>query len=440
MRLAAAVILLLATTSPAAAEDTCATDDTSAEALFDAAVCHEQARSIGAAIQHYEMLRRTHAKDALAPKALVAVGRLYAQIAWYREAAEAYEEYAKKYATEPDAFDALSEAVLYRKGLGDHEQAIKDTNDFIKLFGKKDPAAAADAFFSLTSIYDAQGEPDLVVAHLRKYLEKHAAHGGEDRVVIAYAKIGAVLWAGSCSAAASAGSCVAWKRAKPPTCGEPRAILDPIARDAKQVKQAKTALRAAVKAFESSKSSDPAARYHDAQARLLLVEGDYEAVLGMSGPKKGDPKKLAAWYEDAAQAGAKVIAAYEAIIAVGDPATAIAATARMGQIPRHLAQVLTGVPPPAAVKTDEDRAAYCAALGELAAPLDRAARNAFEACVQVSANLDWWSASTDVCERELGAIDPATYPLATEVRPAPATALAITSLEGALPYPDQNQK
>ena len=48
----------------------------------------------------------------------------------------------------------MNDAVLYRKGIGDDEKAIEDTKYFIKTFGRKKTQDAANASFSLTSIYE----------------------------------------------------------------------------------------------------------------------------------------------------------------------------------------------------------------------------------------------------------------------------------------------
>ncbi len=52
----------------------------------------------------------------------------------------------------------MSDAVFFRKGIGDDGKAIEDTKYFIKTFGQKKPQEAANAMFSLTSIYEKQGD------------------------------------------------------------------------------------------------------------------------------------------------------------------------------------------------------------------------------------------------------------------------------------------
>ena len=71
----------------------------------------------------------------------------------------------------------MSDAVFYRKGIGDDDKAIADTKYFIDTFGTKKPTEAADAAFSLTSIYEKQGDNDAVIKHLAR-LHPHVGHQG----------------------------------------------------------------------------------------------------------------------------------------------------------------------------------------------------------------------------------------------------------------------
>src|SRR5690606_399051 len=119
----------------------------------------------------------------LSAKALARIGKAYGDIAFYDQSAAKLEEYAKKYAGEKDAYDAMSDAVFYRKGIGDDAKAIENTKYFIKTFGKKKPAEAANAHFSLTSVYEKQGDKDVVVKHLRDYIRTYGTKGGADRLV-----------------------------------------------------------------------------------------------------------------------------------------------------------------------------------------------------------------------------------------------------------------
>lgn len=47
--------------------------------------------------------------------------------------------------------------MFYRKALGDDRAAIDDTHYFVKQYGAKHPREAAEAFWSLTPLYERQG-------------------------------------------------------------------------------------------------------------------------------------------------------------------------------------------------------------------------------------------------------------------------------------------
>src|SRR5205823_3175417 len=109
-----------------------------------------------------------------------------------------------EFAGEKDAYEAMSEAVFYRKGIGDDQKpkctskqpcdAVTDTEYFIDTFKTKKPQEAANAMFALTTVYEKQNDSDKVIRHLHDYLHQFGDKGGADRVVIAHAKIGNILW------------------------------------------------------------------------------------------------------------------------------------------------------------------------------------------------------------------------------------------------------
>ena len=141
----------------------------------------------------FNLLKKYYPNSKITARATARLGKAYGDIAFYDRAAEKLEKYAKKYAGEKDAHDAMSDAVFYRKGIGDDAKAIEDTKYFIKTFGTKKPAEAANAAFSLTSIYEKQGDKDAVIKHLREYIHTFGGKGGADKLVIAHAKIGQIL-------------------------------------------------------------------------------------------------------------------------------------------------------------------------------------------------------------------------------------------------------
>jgi tetratricopeptide (TPR) repeat protein len=435
--------------------------------LYNAGVCFEQGRSIGAALSMFGKLAELYPDSKQTAKAIAKLGNNFGAIAYYDKAATRYEEYAKKYAGEKDAFDAMSTAVFYRKGLGDDAKAIDGTKFFIKTFGTKSPEKAAEAFFSLTAIYEKQSDEDQVIKHLRQYISQYGKRGGTDRLVTAWTKIGTTLWAQACPVKTVDGSCVrvtreravAGKRSKrrkgssqPTQCGpESKIKLVAVNRDERKVKDAMAAFAKAVSEYEraggKTGGDEGAARFYYGQAKFYQAEKDYEVYLATRFPRglDFDPqnksianrsnKRLTEWFEEKKKVGGSAREKYDAAIATKDAASAIAAAARRGQIQQNFSDALFTAEIPEDVRTgqfaDEKVEAFCDRLTELAEPLAVGALEAYSACLSKSTDLGWFSEWSKLCERELGQIEPDKYPTASELRSDPDEIAPITDIEPA---------
>ncbi len=439
------------------------------EVLYNSGVCFEEGRSIGAAIQAFNLLQKYYGSSKLTAKALARIGKAYGDIAFYDKASEKLEEYAKKYAGEKDAYDAMSDAVFYRKGIGDDAKAIENTKYFIKTFGTKKPKEAANAAFSLTSVYEKQGDGDAVIKHLREYIRTYGAKGGDDRLVIAHSKIGQILWTQSCPVKQVDGSCVKivrerainikkkkGKRAKtndqPLQCGPDSKIkLTVVKRDERKLKEAMTAFASAAKAFEKAGGKtggdEGGARYYYGLAKVADADKDFEGYLALGFPQNlnfdPDPKKKAIkekslkrfndWVEDKKKIGGSATKKYEGVLGIKDAANSITAAARLGQISQHFSDVLFTAQIPNDVRTgefaDEKVEAFCDAMTTVAEPLEAASLNAYGVCLSKSTELGWFSDWSKMCERELGQIKPEDYPTASELRANPTLVAPVIAVE-----------
>ncbi|MBA3457014.1 MAG: hypothetical protein H0T42_28255, partial [Deltaproteobacteria bacterium] len=440
------------------------------EVLYNAGVCFEDGRSIGAAIQAFNLLQKYYPASKLTAKAIARIGKSYGDIAFYDKASEKLEEYAKKYAGEKDAYDAMSDAVFYRKGLGDDAKAIENTKYFIKTFGAKKPKEAANAAFSLTSVYEKGPDPDEVIKYLRGYIRTYGAKGGDDRLVIAHAKIGQILWTQSCPVKQVDGSCVkivreraintkkkkGGKRAKtndqPLQCGADSKIkLTVVKRDERKLKEAMQAYAAAAKAFEkvSGKTGgdEGGARYYYGLAKVADADKDFEAYLSLGFPQNlnfdPDPKKKAIkekslkrfndWVEEKKKVGGSATKKYEGVLGIKDAANSITAAARLGQISQNFSDALFTAQIPQDVRTgefaDEKVEAFCDAMTTVAEPLEAASLNAYGVCLSKSTELGWFSDWSKMCERELGQIKPEDYPTAAELRGQPTLLAPVIAVE-----------
>ena len=430
------------------------------EVLYSAGVCFEEGRSLSTAIEAFSELRRRFATSPHAARALARLGGIYGRVAYYDRAAASFEQYARDHASAQDAYDLMNDAVIYRRGLGDDEAAIADTRYFIARFARQKPAAAADAFFSLASIHEKRGDRARLIQHYRDYLRRYRAAGGVERALVAFDRLGQLLWEDSCPVATVDGSCVkvvreralagrgALRRAGGQAqCGPASKIkLTVVARDRAKVKAARAAFASAVEAYEGAGGTftdERLARHHYAQARFHQVEADYEAFLANPFPRDLDfdasrPAELArarqrfeAWFRGKDQAAGRLAARYTELVArVQDPATAIAASARYGQIQQHFADTLYTAPIPSSIRAyDEAVDAYCGYLEEWAAPLDEAALVGFGECLKASTRFGWFSSWSRTCERELGQLRPGEFPAAAELRAEPVAEPAVRDVE-----------
>lgn len=438
------------------------------EVLYNAGVCYEEGKSIGAAIQAFNLLQKYYPNSKLTAKAIARIGKAYGDIAFYDKSSEKLEEYAKKYAGEKDAYDAMSDAVFYRKGIGDDAKAIEDTKYFIKTFGTKKPKEAANAMFSLTSVYEKQGDKDAVIKHLRDYIRQYGSKGGDDRLVIANAKIGQILWEQSCPVKQVDGSCVKIvrerainlkkkKRGKsgsdqPTQCGPDSKIkLTVVKRDERKMKEALQAFGAAAKAFEKSQGKtggdEGGARYYYGLAKVAEADKDFEAYLSLTFPanlnfdpdpkfkaiKEKSLKRFNDWVEQKKKVGGNATKKYEGVLAIKDAANSITAAARLGQISQNFSDALFTAEIPKDVRTgefaDEKVEAFCDKMTEVAEPLEAASLNAYGVCLGKSTELGWFSEWSKMCERELGQIKPEEYPTASELRADPTLVAPITDVE-----------
>jgi tetratricopeptide (TPR) repeat protein len=367
-----------------------------------------------------------------------------------------FEEYAQKYAAEKDAYDLMSDAVFFRKGIGDDEKAIDNTNLFIKKFASKKPADAANAFFSLGSIYEKRGDLNKVVDHYRAYLKRYNEKGGADKVVIAYARIGQILWEQSCPVKAVDGSCIKVVRERAVSlrgkskrrkgdatrtqCGpESKIKLTVVDRDPGTVKAAMAAFKSAIGEYERKSGKFPngderLAKYYYALAQFTQAEVDYEKFLALKFPQglNFDPEKKAEsakslkrfdeWFKEKDKLSGKAAQQYtELVTKIKDPANAIAGAARFGQIQQNFSANIRAY--------EEAVDVYCDTLTTKAEPLEEASLVGFGQCLKASTDFGWFSSWSKLCERELGQIKPEDFPSAAELRAEPDRAASVSDIE-----------
>ena len=191
-----------------AAADALPTHAKHAERLWNAGQCFQNAHLVGQAVKVWDALIKTHPANELAKRALYRVGAGYQQLAFYLQAAENYEAFAKRYPGEPQARSALGNATVFREGLQQPREALGDMDAYVAFYGARSPQDAAGVFFQKAEIYEAQNRGDDLRAHLRGYLDRWAKQGGLDRQVQAHFRLGELAWKASCARASDDGACL----------------------------------------------------------------------------------------------------------------------------------------------------------------------------------------------------------------------------------------
>lgn len=446
-----------------------------AEVLYNAGVCFERGKSLGAAVQMFDALQSRYADSPEAQRGLARLGGIYASIAYYDIAIDLLEDYGRKYGGEDDADEALSDAVFYAKGIGDGDRAIRLTNFFVKQYGAKYPDQAASALFNLTAVYEERGDEVALIEHLRRYIDEFGKTGGIDRHIAAYARLGVAQWDRSCPVETVNGACVKVTRERSVAraragrsgtaqrqCGPETKIKVRVHdRNRRQVKAAQKAFNKAVslwnngKAIDALVAGDDRARRkafvqrHVASAQFHLAESLYERFLALEFPAKLDfdkrnPKKRKKsqkrfndWLTERTSRGVKANEAYKALIdSTIDAHYAIASAARIGQISQSFAHTLYTAEIPKNVRTGkwaEDKImSYCEALEDEAMPLEATSLAAFEVCLETSTELSWFNEWSKLCEHELGQMRPEDFPTAAEVHADAIQVAPIIDTEAAV--------
>jgi hypothetical protein len=360
----------------------------------------------------------------------------------------------------------MNDAVFYRKGIGDDDKAIENTNYFIKKFAKKQAGRRGGGVLQpgrdLREARRPRHASSPLPRYLKRYREGRRRQGhrrlrphrpdpvggelpGEDRRRLVHRSSVSARW--RCAARASA----ARATPHPVRAAESKIKLTvvPATRPRSSRRWPRSPRRSPSSRAQGGKTlggDQRFARYYYALAKFHQAEVDYEKFLAIKFPAglDFDPAKPAvarrslarfdAWYVAKDQASAALGARYAALVKqVGDPATAIAAAARFGQVQQHFADALYTAAVPAQLRPYEEAVdAYCGTLEERAAPHTDASLLGFEKCLQAATDFGWFSSWSALCERELGQLKPERFPTAGELRAAPDAAIAVADVEPAV--------
>lgn len=410
------------------------------EAMYESARCVEAMGKIGPALRIDEQLAEKHREGRLGRLALAAVGRERLALLKFARAAEAFEEYAARYAADKLAPGFLRDAAGLRSGLGMMDQAQRDLEEIERLYSRSAPRTAAEAFWARRELLPASYATDKALrAHAESYLKIYGDAGDEVRKLLAIATLGEIDWRASCKIGKQKqpgplGLCVELKFEQPTLCDATvtQVVVHP--RDRKLAGAAVLAFERVIAAAERMDpyplTAEPRLRDAVAMAKIRLVDRNFEAYLAVhmpedlsftvdewrrDSPASGDRaryEKQVKKSEDSkrrflefnAQKTRLAIAVekeYEAVFgARSSPAGMFAAAARVGLLELNygdeLMQADTDLPP-----GPEARAAFCEALEERIVPMSQHAITALSACVAKARVYGVFDDSARFCEAEL---------------------------------------
>ncbi len=437
------------------------------EVYYDACLDFQQAKSIGRAIQSCQLLLEKRPDSKWASKAIFTVGRAYQNIAAYESAAEQYEKFAERWPSDPQSPTALATAVFFRRGLGQGDKAVDDTERFVRLFAPRPELSdrVAGAAFDEGRIFEAERDRAQLEKHWRDYLKKWDGRGGVDREIVAHVRLGELAWRNACPIAGTLGACVEihaapstpaiararGRRKHAAICGTPGPTVTVRERTPAAAREAQEHFARALALWQNGaarakiKGGDDAERaardfeltYAVAEARMAQADADYEKFLKLAIPTQMDfvkdkaksTKRFQKWIDGKLAAMESTRKVYESVILLQQPHWAIAAAARIGEMFQDFAAQLnnapvpTPPPPPPGMKADEWRDtftnAYCQQFETYIIAFEDKAIDALDRCLSTSTRLSWFNEWSQSCEAQLNQIRPREYPLATEIRAQP---------------------
>lgn len=383
-------------------EDLTLTEEDRAGAVYNAAVCYENAKQIGMAIQYRQKMVDEFGNTENGQKSVFALGRLYMNIAVYGRAADYFEEFANKFPGNEDAIPALNNAAIFREGLGEYDAAVENNKKYITVAKRQKVSdqEIADAFFRIAKIREKEGNAAKTFAAYEEYLKLYGKKGKPDNWLAAKTWTASHLWKD--------------KKKRPEALKRCNEVVKAVAEMGEEAKNLTFGLDAA------------------AECAFYIAENEYEVFENFKLPNDYDEKKLQAWYEGVKKAREDASALYLKVKDYGSKGWTLAAFARIGLMSYKFMDGLYNAPLPevltvpgygkirlkGALKEEiEDKVR--SELDVLAEPIRTDAITAFKICVDGATQNNWYNEWSALCEEYLNKMEPSTYPLSAEWKAEP---------------------
>lgn len=461
------------------------------EVLYNAAINYESDYRIGQAIQIRTRLfnecgdesefAAAHGGKASewAKRAIYQIGGNYHAIASYTKAAQYYEDFARRYSGEKEAPEALQNATVFRIGLGQDDQAIKNMELFVRNYAarREFKAQTARVVFSIGTIFMRRGEAatkannerEAAAAwkaaenHYSSFLKRYGSAAAADDLVQAYTNLGYAQWmqgeklresavknfrqaVGVADRGASEGETnkVRLERYRKMigAGGEEEEglmkrlwlMVDAVAKSRFYLgeQEYRGFLSVSFPRFKADRTIPPAVsswhnKTHPEKARELnenlrwMEPEDKRAVIGSVQFQYWIEKEFQPWMKRKDERRAAAEKLYLAVVTEDVPEWEIAAAARVGDMYRQFMKALYDAPIDPSVANDQELIdIYRDALDQAAEPYRDSAIKAFQHCLSESTNNTWFNQWSRSCEAQLNSLDPRSYPISDELRAQPS--------------------
>lgn len=409
-------------------KEACARND---EILYNASRAFQAARLLAKSIAVKKILinpKYNLHETANAKKAVYEIGGNYQAIAVYDEAATYYERFAAESPGDDKAPQALSDAVVLRLGLGQQDQAIKDSELFQKQFSGR-AAQAAQISFAIGSYYAEREDWAAAKKNLDRDIGKIDKSATIDVQIQAHALLARVNdKSGGSGKAKSEYDRVraSWK--------DPDATIAKIREVSKAAGEGEAQMQRRIgKTLEAVGE----AYFFFAEEKKAAVDKIAFPEYKGSGERKDVEQfvttKVADWQKKKRSAIEEADKEYQKILGLlpePPPRWVIAAGARVGQMKGKFVAEFRAAPIPKEWKQngpspigdllwEEIRGAYYAKLDEVSEPDKQAAKAAYKDCLERSVKFQYFDEFSRSCEAWLSKTYPAEYHLIDEFRSAP---------------------
>jgi tetratricopeptide (TPR) repeat protein len=436
--------------------------------LWNAAINYESARLLGRAIQVRTALINNFGTSELARRAIYLVGANYHALAIYSQAADWYERFARDYAGEDGssctdaertagtcaiAYTALENAVFFRLGLGNTDQAIADAHLYERNYARTRARETSQVIFSLGSIYERAGDWAHVFTHYHDWLRRYGRSALPHEVIRANVQLGRAKWETDDAPHAESffrAAVSAW------THNAPDAIAHAEGSDADHALWLARAKEATSEAYFYLAEY----RFQDFTAiHFPRYRSEHASAASVAHWQQAD---FVPWLQQKTAALHTAETAYNLIAPLEIPQWQIASAARIGHMYRIIVDDVRDAPVPDEFANDDELYGIYTDILErilngsspgpdghwdtaddiactdsstedtcVHSPI-RQARERFEFCLTLATRVRWFNQWSAQCETELNQMDAAHFPLAAELRGTATYVQDQTAAPGAI--------